>query len=56
MGNRRGSPVLPRAEEEYLDAGLPAILGKAENIGFIDALRVDALRLGHKAHGLDAVP
>src|ERR1700688_915705 len=37
------APVLPGAEEEYLDAGKAALLMDGEDIGLLDAARVDAL-------------
>ena len=50
------APVLARAEEEHLDAGLPALLREAEDIGLVNRLRIDALALGDETHGLDAIP
>ena len=37
------APVLAGAEEEHLNADLPALLMDGEDIGFLDALRIDAL-------------
>ena len=37
------APVLAGAEEEHLDADLPALLMDGEDVGLLDALRVDAL-------------
>ena len=37
------APVLTGAEEEHLNAGKAALLVKSEDIGFLDAARVDAL-------------
>ena len=37
------APVLARAEEEHLDARLAAVLVGGENVGFLDAFRVDRL-------------
>src|SRR5690606_26802728 len=41
------APVLPRAEEEHLDAALAAFLVNGENIRFLDPLRVYALMALH---------
>ena len=41
------APVLAGAEEEHLNAGLPAVLMGCEHIGFFDAFRVDRLIGGH---------
>ena len=38
------APVLTGAEEEHLDAELPGLFGDGENIGLLDAARIDALR------------
>ena len=37
------APVLAGAEEEHLDAGLPAFLVGGEHVGFLDAFRIDRL-------------
>ena len=49
------APVLERAEEEHLDAGLATFLRQAEDIRLADRLRINALRLGDETHCLDAV-
>src|SRR5262249_30233848 len=38
------APILPGAEEEHLDAGLPALLVAGEEVGFLDRPRIDPLR------------
>ena len=37
------APVLAGAEEEHLDAGLPAVLEGGEHVRLLDALRIDGL-------------
>ena len=49
------APVLAGAEEEHLNAGLPALLRQAEDIGLLDPLRLDTLFRGDEAHRLDPV-
>ena len=49
------APVLAGAEEEDLDAGAAAILGDGDHIGFLDALRIDALVGGDSGDGADPV-
>jgi hypothetical protein len=49
------APVLSRAEEEYLDAALPAFLMDREDVGFLDALRIDPLVALHMAERGEAV-
>src|SRR3984893_5913077 len=42
------APVLPGAEEEYLDARVPALLVYADSIRLVDAARIDALVRLHR--------
>jgi hypothetical protein len=37
------APIVAVAEEEDLDAGLAGVLMRGEDVGFLDAFRVDAL-------------
>ncbi len=49
------APVLPGAEEEHLDAVLPAFLVDGEDVGLFHRLRVDALVALHVRKGREAV-
>src|SRR5262245_25569775 len=49
------APIVAVAEEEDLDASLPGVLMRGKNVGFLDALRVDALARLNMAERGEAV-
>jgi hypothetical protein len=49
------APVLVRADEEHLHAGLPALHVERDDIGLPHAARVDALRRLHVGQRADTV-
>jgi hypothetical protein len=52
---RAVAPVLPGAEEEHLDAGLPALLVGSEYVGLLDVFGIDGLVCGDVREGPQAV-